>query len=54
MKIRMYRKLIAVVVGMLALQFGVELFPEQQQQTADVIVMLLTAFGVFAVPNATE
>lgn len=53
MKIRIYRKLIAAVVGVIAIKFGPEVLPNQAA-LVEAIMMALTAFGVWAVPNDTE
>lgn len=46
-----YRKLIAAVVGLVVLWAGVEIAPDQQQMIVQVVLSLLTALGVWAVPN---
>ena len=46
-----YRKLIAVIIGLIAVEVGPEYIPAPEQLTQGIFA-LLTAFGVWAVPNA--
>ena len=53
MKVAAYGKLIAAVVGMAAAYFGPEYIPVPEALT-EAIMLALTAFGVWAVPNKPD
>ncbi len=53
MKAAVYSKLIAAVVGMAASYFGPEYLPAPEALT-EAIILALTAFGVWAVPNKQD
>lgn len=47
-----YRKLIAALVGAATTAVGLGLLPSPADQWLAVVVAFLTAYGVYAVPNA--